>query len=123
LGDGIKVGSGVAVQQMVATLLREITMAAGRRAEMERLCDALRAVVEQEEGDGDASVSDEWTEGLTPRQRQVVELLLAGRSNAEIAEELQIQPATVRDHLRAIYARLGVTSRFELMAQARQRSG
>ncbi|MCB0970686.1 MAG: helix-turn-helix transcriptional regulator [Acidimicrobiales bacterium] len=49
--------------------------------------------------------------GLTPRQAAVAELLATGASNAEIAEILSISPATVKKHLEAIYARLGVARR------------
>lgn len=54
---------------------------------------------------------------LTPRQRQVVELLLAGISEKQVAHELQISRHTVNDHIKAIYQRLGVNSRGELMAR------
>ena len=53
-------------------------------------------------------------EALTPRQRQVLELVAAGRSNAEIASELIISINTVKFHMRTIYAQLGVRNRREL---------
>jgi len=53
-------------------------------------------------------------EALTPRQRQVLELVAAGRSNAEIATDLIISVNTVKFHLRTIYAQLGVRSRRDL---------
>jgi DNA-binding NarL/FixJ family response regulator len=53
-------------------------------------------------------------EALTPRQRQVLELVAGGRSNAEIASELIISVNTVKFHMRTIYAQLGVRNRGEL---------
>jgi DNA-binding CsgD family transcriptional regulator len=54
--------------------------------------------------------------GLTPQQARVVELLCRGNSTAEITMTLQISAATVQDHLKAIFARMGVGSRRELVA-------
>jgi DNA-binding NarL/FixJ family response regulator len=63
-------------------------------------------------------------ESLTPRQRQVLELVAAGRSNSEIASELIISVNTVKFHVRTIYTHLGVRSRRELpqvLARSRRR--
>jgi DNA-binding NarL/FixJ family response regulator len=51
---------------------------------------------------------------LTPREADVLELLQAGRSNAEIADALQVGVETVRTHARHIYRKLGVSTRREL---------
>jgi DNA-binding NarL/FixJ family response regulator len=51
---------------------------------------------------------------LTPREAEVMVLLRAGASNAEIAHELSIGIETVRTHARAIYRKLGIASRREL---------
>ena len=45
---------------------------------------------------------------LTPREADVLELLQSGRSNAEIAQALQVSVETVRTHVRRIYRKLGV---------------
>lgn len=52
-----------------------------------------------------------WPTPLTPREADVLELLQAGRSNAEIAEELRVSIETVRTHARNIYRKLGVRTR------------
>jgi predicted ATPase/DNA-binding NarL/FixJ family response regulator len=49
--------------------------------------------------------------GLTPRERQVLHLLVEGHSNPEIATALFISDKTVRNHVTAILAKLGVESR------------
>jgi DNA-binding CsgD family transcriptional regulator len=52
--------------------------------------------------------------GLSARERAVAEHTLEGRSTAQIAAGLGITPYTVRDHLKAIFAKVGVRSRREL---------
>lgn len=47
---------------------------------------------------------------LSPRQREVLRLLIEGQARKEIAQELGISLATVGFHCEAIYARLGVSS-------------
>jgi DNA-binding CsgD family transcriptional regulator len=54
--------------------------------------------------------------GLTGRERQVAELLIAGRSTDEIAAALHISRHTLRDHVKAIFGKVGVSSRPELTA-------
>jgi len=53
--------------------------------------------------------------GLSRREREVVELVACGLRSAEIAERLCLSLHTVNNHLRAIYAKLGVKSRTEML--------
>jgi DNA-binding CsgD family transcriptional regulator len=53
--------------------------------------------------------------GLTPREREILELLARGRTKAHIAEAFFISENTVRNHVKHIYAKLGVHDRQELI--------
>lgn len=55
---------------------------------------------------------------LTRREREVVALAVAGLHDAEIAERLQLSAYTVKQYLRAAYAKYGVRSRVELVRRA-----
>lgn len=59
--------------------------------------------------------------GLTGREREVLELLTAGRSNADIAAALHISPKTVGHHVSAIITKLGVENRTHAAAYALRR--
>jgi DNA-binding CsgD family transcriptional regulator len=52
---------------------------------------------------------DEEIATLTRGEREIVDELAEGRSNAEIAKRLNIAPTTVRKHLESIYAKLDVS--------------
>jgi DNA-binding CsgD family transcriptional regulator len=54
--------------------------------------------------------------GLTDRERQITQLLLRGLATSEIAGSLFISRHTLSDHMKAIFAKLGVSSRPELTA-------
>jgi Response regulator containing a CheY-like receiver domain and an HTH DNA-binding domain len=53
------------------------------------------------------------SETLSPREREVHELLAQGRSNREIAKTLFISESTVKVHVRHILEKLGVHTRTE----------
>jgi DNA-binding CsgD family transcriptional regulator len=57
---------------------------------------------------------------LTPRQAEVLSLLDKGRSTKQIAQELHLSTETVRNHVRHLLRGLGVNSRLEAVAAARQ---
>lgn len=54
--------------------------------------------------------------GLTTRERQVVECVARGLSTKAVAARLHISEWTVQDHLKAIFAKFGVSTRAELVA-------
>ena len=55
---------------------------------------------------------------LTPRERDVVGLVVAGHTNDEIAARLAVSVKTVEAHLSRLYGRLGAMSRLELGLRA-----
>jgi len=55
--------------------------------------------------------------GLTPRERELVELVVSGATNAQIAAHLVVSEKTVKNHLNHIYAKLGVTTRTQAVAR------
>ena len=59
--------------------------------------------------------------GLTPREYEVLVLLVEGLSNLEIAERLTVSRATARAHVSNILAKLGVSNRAEAIALALRR--
>lgn len=57
---------------------------------------------------------------LTERERQVLELIAAGKGNASIAHELMINLKTVRNHVSNIFTKLQVSDRSAAIVKARQ---
>ena len=55
-------------------------------------------------------------DGLTPREREVLALVAAGHSNAEIGESLVLSAGTVSRHVSNIYAKLGIHNRAQATA-------
>ena len=62
-------------------------------------------------GFGPARISPSREGALSPRERQIHQLLAEGRSNREIARALFISEATVKVHVRRVLQKLGVRSR------------
>lgn len=56
---------------------------------------------------------------LTPREREVLDLIAAGLGNATIAARLGLAPATVGNHITNIFGKLQVASRAEAIVRAR----
>ncbi|ADI07939.1 two component transcriptional regulator, LuxR family protein [Streptomyces bingchenggensis BCW-1] len=52
-------------------------------------------------------------EALTPREREVLALLGEGLANPQIAERMGLAPSTVKDHVRALLAKLGGVNRVQ----------
>jgi DNA-binding CsgD family transcriptional regulator len=56
--------------------------------------------------------------GLTPREREITQLISRGLPTSEIAAALFMSPHTVRDHLKAVFGKTEVTSRGQLVARS-----
>jgi len=57
---------------------------------------------------------------LTAREREVLDLIAAGRNNREIAGELYLSPKTVRNHISNIFTKLQVADRAQAIVRARE---
>jgi DNA-binding NarL/FixJ family response regulator len=60
-------------------------------------------------------------EELTPREMDVLEQIVAGKSNKEIADELGVSEATVKTHINSLLGKLGVTDRTQAATAAIRR--
>jgi DNA-binding CsgD family transcriptional regulator len=56
-------------------------------------------------------------ENLTPREKQVFKLLMTKMNNEEIQDKLSISKNTLKTHIRNVYAKSGVKSRYELVVK------
>jgi len=59
---------------------------------------------------------------LTARERQVLELICNGRSDAEMSKELKLSQNTVRNHVASLYRKIGVNRRSAAIIWARERA-
>jgi len=60
-------------------------------------------------------------EDLTPRESDVLEQIVLGKSNKEIAAELEVSEATVKTHINSLLGKLGVTDRTQAVTAAIRR--
>jgi len=77
-----------------------------------RLSEALRTQ------DGNDDESNVYAE-LTAREREIIELVAEGKTNAQIAAQLWVAPSTVKKHLEHVYEKLGVGRRTAAATLAR----
>src|SRR4051794_4153315 len=59
-----------------------------------------------------------YTEPLTARETEILRLLAQGQTNPQIARELVVSPGTVKNHVRDIIAKLGVSDRTQAAVRA-----
>jgi DNA-binding CsgD family transcriptional regulator len=98
--------------------------AAGRALTFEELLDELLAVLENGEGvlaTSGAPHSQQRDSLISPREREVLALVAAGRSNQEIAEALFVAPSTVKSHVASLLNKLNADNRAQLATIAAQR--
>jgi DNA-binding CsgD family transcriptional regulator len=68
----------------------------------------------------EANVKAQKSLGISERELEVLELLAAGRSNKEIAGQLNVSPNTVKTHIARLYEKLDVGRRTEAILRARE---
>lgn len=69
-----------------------------------------------------ASLLDDKLNELSLRQREVLDLIMQGRSNKEITSILTIEHSTLKTHINSIYKILGISNRKEAQLIAKQMS-
>ncbi len=79
---------------------------------MTRVVDRLQA---QQNGRG------EFLDRLSPREQEVTRLVMSGLNNKDIAATLSLSVGTIKIHLHNIYEKLGLRSRLQLAAYAREK--
>jgi DNA-binding NarL/FixJ family response regulator len=60
---------------------------------------------------------------LTARQGEILEMVVEGLSNAQIAGRLYLSESTIKQHLRAVYKELGVSNRTQAAKLMREHAG
>ena len=90
-----------------------------KNSSIQTLRDQIRSVIggQTAKQQATADSSGKSDRLLTPKQRSVLEELVAGRSNKEIATRLNISDETVRSHMKEILGRLGVRNRTEAVVR------
>ena len=87
------------------------------KKELKLLTDSIFQTEEQE---AVAARLRRMIDALSPRQREVIELVAAGLDNQQIADELNISKRTVQKHLELIFQSMAVQHRTELAAKWHQ---
>jgi DNA-binding NarL/FixJ family response regulator len=85
--------------------------------ESEQLSDLIRTLRDDNlvrDNDGIDEVSRPKDFGLTPRELEIVALVVAGYSNPEMAQRFSISQQTVKHHVSNVFDKLGVSNRLEL---------
>ncbi len=100
-----------------------------RMASGEQLMECLRAVaggnvwLESGATGRPSQASGSGAFRITPREREIIELVCRGMKNKEIAAEMCITPGTVKVHLMHIFEKTGLRDRFQLALRGRQLLG
>jgi predicted ATPase/class 3 adenylate cyclase/DNA-binding CsgD family transcriptional regulator len=76
------------------------------------------AIAYAQRGRGERKRPTSGWASLTPTERDVVRLVSIGLANKDIATRLFVSPRTVQTHLTHVYAKLGLTSRVQLLQEA-----
>ena len=59
--------------------------------------------------------------GFPPREREVLGLIAQGLGNSDISRRLEVSLSTVRNHVNAVYGKIGVNTRGQAVVWARER--
>jgi predicted ATPase/DNA-binding CsgD family transcriptional regulator len=107
------------VGRVRARLSEPIFVEAWARGQAMQMQAALDYVLSTDHAAGDSAVAGDGSGGgLSPREREVAQLIALGRSNREIAEALVLSSKTVESHVKHIFGKLGVQGRTEVAVWA-----
>ncbi len=108
------------VQQFLVTGVREMQRLEATFQRMSRVLEGQRfSPVPVVFTDGRSEQTEQTEYDLSHRESQVLVGLLAGQRVANIAAVMEISPNTVRNHLKAIFVKVGVHSQIELLQRVR----
>lgn len=91
-------------------------LAAGKRIVSPSVAPIMFDLIAREQPRSGATREESGPDSLTNREREVMTLISRGRGNRDIAKALVISEKTVKNHIWAIYEKLGAGSRAEAMA-------
>ncbi|WP_442678817.1 response regulator [Sphingomonas sp. ASY06-1R] len=86
----------------------------------DRMIATLRQMLDDPSGASPTPITTDTRSSLTPRQKEVLDLVCQGLSNKMIGRRLNLSEHTVRGHVQALLAALGVASRTEAAFAARR---
>ena len=104
-----------AIAQLTAT--ERQAAASGSQRLREEAVRELRRLGRRVGRGGRRAPGEKGLEALSTRERQIAELVTAGRSNREIAGQLFLSEKTVETHLSRVFGKLGLRSRAEVAAR------
>jgi DNA-binding NarL/FixJ family response regulator len=85
------------------------------RSLLPRLVTELRRYAEVQRPPSEKAASPDKLSALTPREREIVRLIVGGASNKQVASTLDISERTVKGHLSNVFQKLGVSDRLKLV--------
>jgi LuxR family maltose regulon positive regulatory protein len=111
--------AGPEVMTLAAHAEAEVTEGPGAARRREFLARIRSAAAPLWFGTGTGPSRDQALRSLlTPREREILELIAEGQSNKAIARELNLGPETVKSHLKHVFAKLGVERRTQAVLRA-----
>jgi DNA-binding NarL/FixJ family response regulator len=93
-------------------------LAAGRTHLDPKIQERLVAAVAEQPPSSQVGVDAAIPDDLTPREAEVLRLIAAGRSNAEIAATLVVSDSTVKTHINHVFAKTGARDRAQAVRYA-----
>jgi len=117
--EAVRLGvDGVVLKAMAPTMIIQCIRkvhGGGKWLERDSIVEAMETVTREARG------AREVAEVLSPREIEIVQLLISGLRNKEIGKKLFITEGTVKAHLHKIYAKLDIDSRLQLTVYARDK--